>query len=145
MERDSRIQVLFVCTGNSARSQMAEGLLRKEAGDIADVYSAGTKPADEVNPFAKRMMIENGIDPSGHHPKKTDKYLDKEFDVIVTTCDGARENCPFFPGKAVRYHWGLDDPAAVEGDEATRLAAFRKTFAQLSTRITELVEVIRKM
>ncbi|MFC1715526.1 arsenate reductase ArsC [Candidatus Poribacteria bacterium] len=145
MEKDSKIQVLFICTGNSARSQMAEELLRKEAGDIADVYSAGTEPANEVNPFAKRMMIENGIDPSGHRPEKTDKYLDKKFDIIVTTCDGARENCPFFPGKALRYHWGLDDPAAVEGDEATRLAAFRKTFAQLSKRITELVEVIRRM
>jgi len=145
MEQDSKIQVLFVCTGNSARSQMAEGILRKEAGDIADAYSAGTEPAEEVNPLAKRMMTENGIDPSDHYPKKTEKYLDKEFDVIVTTCDGARKNCPLFPGKAVRYHWGLDDPAAVTGDEATRLAAFRKTFAKLSERITGVVEVIRRM
>lgn len=145
MKKDSTIQVLFICTGNSARSQMAEGLLRKEAGDIADVYSAGTEPAEDVNPLAKRMMIENGIDPSDHRPERTDQYLGKEFDIVVTTCDGAREHCPFFPGKAVRYHWGLDDPAAVEGDEETRLKAFRKTFAELSARITELVEVIRRM
>ena len=145
MEKDNKVQVLFICTGNSARSQMAEGLLRKEAGDIADVYSAGTKPAEDVNPFAKRMMIENGIDPSGHYPKLVNQYLNKEFDVIVTTCDGARENCPFFPGKAVRYHWGLDDPVAVEGDEETLLKAFRGTFAELSERISELIEVIKKM
>ena len=145
MKRGGRIQVLFVCTGNSARSQMAEGLLRKAAGDIADVYSAGTEPADDVNPMAKRMMTENGIDPSGHRPERADQYLGKEFDIIVTTCDGAREDCPFFPGNARRYHWGLDDPAAVEGDEAKRLAAFRKTFVELSERIAELVEVIRQM
>ncbi len=145
MKKSSKIQVLFVCTGNSARSQMAEGLLRKEAGDITEVYSAGTEPAEDVNPLAKKMMTDNGIDPSSHYPKKVDQYLDKKFDIIVTTCDGARESCPFFPGKAIRYHWGLEDPAAVEGDEPKRLAAFRKTFADLSKRITELVGVIRKM
>jgi arsenate reductase len=145
MEQDNKIQVLFVCTGNSARSQMAEGILRKEAGDIAHAYSAGTEPAEEVNPLAIKMMIEHGIDPSDHYPKKTEKYLDKEFDVIVTTCDGARENCPFFPGRAVRYHWGLDDPAAATGDEATRVAAFREAFKELSERIVGLIEAMRKM
>lgn len=140
-----KIQVLFICTGNSARSQMAEGLLRKKAGDIADVYSAGTEPADDVNPWAKKLLAENGIDPSPHHPEKVDIYLDKEFDIIVTTCDGAKENCPFFPGNAIRYHWGLEDPAAATGDDETKLAAFRKTFAELSERIAELVRAIHKM
>ncbi len=145
MGKDDKIQVLFICTRNSARSQMAEGLLRKVAGNIADVYSAGTEPADDVNPLAKKMMAENGIDPSGHRPEKVDQYLNKKFDVIVTTCDGARESCPFFPGDAKRYHWGLEDPAAVTGDETERLAAFRETFQKLWERITELVEVIQKM
>ena len=133
-----KIQILFICTGNSARSQMAEGILRKQAGDIVEVYSAGTEPAEDVNPMAKQVMLENGIDPSSHRPEKVDKYLDKEFDIIITTCDGAKESCPFFPGEAKRYHWGLEDPAAVVGDEATCLKAFRKTFDELSERIAKL-------
>jgi len=132
-------QVLFVCTENSARSQMAEGILRKQAGDIIDIYSAGTDPASDVHPLAKRVMTENGIDPSSHYPKDVERYSDKEFDVIVTTCDGARESCPFFPGNARRYHWGLDNPSAVEGDEAKRIAVFRKTFTALAERISELI------
>ena len=138
-----KIQVLFICTGNSARSQMAEGILRKKVGDMVDVYSAGTDPAADIHPLAKWVMTENGIDPSSHYPKNAEIYLDKEFDIIVTTCDGARENCPFFPGDSRRYHWGLGDPSAVEGDEETRLTAFRKTFAELSERISELLEIIR--
>ena len=145
MSKENKVQVLFICTGNSARSQMAEGLLRKAAGDIADVYSAGTKPAHDVNPLAKEMMIENGIDPSEHRPEKIDQHLDKEYDIIVTTCDKAKESCPFFPGNVQRFHWGLEDPAAVEGDKSVRLAAFRKTFAELSQRIVELVKVIQKI
>ena len=110
-----------------------------------EVYSAGTKPAADVHPLAKKMMEENGIDPSSHYPKKLDIYLDKEFDIIVTTCDNARQNCPIFPGNARKYHWGLEDPAAVKGDEKTRMEAFRKTFAELSERVSGLVRVIREM
>lgn len=144
MAKESKIQALFICTGNSARSQMAEGLLRKQARDIIDVYSAGTEPADDVHPLAKSMMSENGIDPSSQHPKSVNEYLDKEFDVIVTTCDGARETCPFFPGDAERHHWGLQDPAAVDGNEGEQLEAFRKTFAEISERVTGLVSSIRE-
>lgn len=140
-----KIQVLFLCIGNSARSQMAEGILRKQAGDIVDVYSAGTDPASDVHPLAKRAMTEYGIDPSNHYPKNTRTYSDKEFDIIITTCDGARESCPFFPGDARRYHWGLVDPAAAEGDEEERMDVFRKTFTVLSEQISELMDVIQKM
>ena len=140
-----KVQVLFVCTGNSARSQMAQGILRKAAGHIVDVYSAGTDPAPDVHPLAKRAMTENGLDPSDHYPKNIELYLGKEFDVIITTCDGARESCPFFPGKAIRYHWGLKDPAAAEGDEEERMNTFRRTFTILSERISELMDVIQKI
>ena len=142
MAAGSKVQVLFICTGNSARSQMAEGLLRRKAGDVVDIYSAGTEPAADVHPLANRMMSENGIDPSGQRPKSVNAFLDKEFDVIVTTCDGARETCPFLPGDAERYHWGLRDPAAVEGDEEERLTAFRETFTEISERVTDLVNTI---
>jgi arsenate reductase len=128
MKKSDKIQVLFVCTGNSARSQMAEGLLREKAGDIADVCSAGTEPAEDIHPLARKMMEENGIDPSMQYPKNVEIYLKRKFDVIVTTCDGARENCPYFPGNARRYHWGLADPAGVKGDKGTCLKAFRNGF-----------------
>ena len=140
-----KIQVLFICTGNSARSQMAEGILREKAGDMADVFSAGTVPAPDVHPLAKTVMTENGIDSSSHQPESVEIYLDKKFDIIITTCDGARESCPFFPGNARRYHWGLSDPAAAEGNEEERLTVFRQTFTEISERVSELMDTIRKM
>lgn len=140
-----KVQVLFVCTGNSARSQMAQEILRKAAGHIADVYSAGTAPVSDVHPLAKSVMTENGIDSSDRHPKNVKLYLGKEFDVIITTCDGAKESCPFFPGKAIRYHWGLEDPASAEGNEEELMNTFRRTFADLSERITELTDVIQEI
>ena len=143
--KDDKIQVLFICTGNSARSQISEGLLRKMSGDVADVFSAGTEPADEVNPLAKRVMAENGIDISSHYPRKVDQFLSKEFDIVVTTCDGARQACPAFPGVARNYHWDLQDPATAGGTEEERLAVFRKTFAEISERASDLVDIIRKM
>ena len=145
MRKDDRIQVLFICTRNSARSQMAEGIFRRVAADIADVYSADIEPAADVHPLAKRVMRANGIDPSGHHPKSVKQYLDKEFDIIITTCDTARESCPFFPGDVRRYHWGLDDPSSASGNEEERLAAFQNTFADLSERIFVLMDVVEEM
>ena len=139
-----KIQVLFICTGNSARSQMSEGLLRKVAGDMVDVYSAGVKPAAGVHPLAKRMMLENGIDPSGHYTKSVNMYLDKELDVVVTTCNSARQSCPVFPGKGLmKYHWELEDPSDAPEDQ--RLNAFRATFAEISERVSELVKIIEKL
>ncbi|MBD3181844.1 arsenate reductase ArsC [Candidatus Poribacteria bacterium] len=140
-----KAKVLFICTGNSARSQMSEGLLRKMAGDITDVYSAGTKPSEKVNPFALKMLSDSGIDTSGHYTKSVTEFLDKEFDIIITVCDNARQNCPVFPGKAVKYHWNLEDPASVEGTEEEKLEVFRNTFADISKRVSELIDMIKNM
>ena len=124
------IKVLILCTANSARSQMAEGLLRAMAGDRVVVHSAGTK-ATAVNPYAVRAMAEAGIDISNQFSKKLDRFLDQPFDYVITVCDHAAEQCPLFPGKAERIHWGLIDPAAVEGDDTEKLQAFRQVRDQL--------------
>ncbi len=117
-------KVLFLCTGNSARSQMAEGLLRYLVGDQMDVCSAGTKPST-VNPLAIRVMQERGLDISHHRSKHLDEFRSQPFDYVITVCGNAAESCPVFPGPAQRTHWSFPDPAEVEGDEATRLQAFR--------------------
>ena len=144
MGNEHKVQVLFICTGNSARSQMSEGILRSKAGDMVDVYSGGTFPTKRVNPFAVKVMAENGIDISNHYPKSLDQYLTKELDIIVTTCDKAKQSCPAFPGNALRYHWNLNDPSDIE-DENKRLIAFRNTFADISKRVDELIDIIKNM
>jgi arsenate reductase len=116
-------RVLILCTGNSARSQMAEGLLRHEAGDRYQVFSAGAKPSP-VRPEAIAAMHEIGIDISGHRAKAVDEFAGQVFDSVITVCDHAQESCPVFPGTTRRLHWPLDDPAAVRGSEEERLAAF---------------------
>ncbi len=118
-------RVLILCTGNSARSQMAEGLLRHEGGDIFEVFSAGTHPGS-VRVEAIEAMREVGIDISDHRSKSVDEFAGREFDYVITACDNARKNCPVFPGVTRRIHWSFDDPAAALGDEATRLAEFRR-------------------
>jgi arsenate reductase (thioredoxin) len=118
-------QVLILCTGNSARSQMAEGLLRALADDQFEVYSAGSKPS-VVNPLAIAAMDERGIDIRSHRSKHLNEYLAQPFDYVITVCDNAAETCPLFPGPARRIHWSFPDPAAVEGAEAERLASFRQ-------------------
>ena len=127
-------KLIFVCTGNSARSQMAEGLLQHVAGDRFEVYSAGTRPT-EVRPEAIKVMDEIGIDISGQYPKFVDKFVGQDFDYVVTVCDSAKEACPFFPGNVQRLHWSFEDPAAVQGSDVERLAAFRKIRDQIRTRI----------
>jgi arsenate reductase (thioredoxin) len=117
-------KVLFLCTHNSARSQMAEGLLRHLAGNRFEVMSAGTEAA-HVRPLAVRAMDEVGIDISGQESKTLDRYVREPFDYVITVCDEANEACPFFPGAAERLHWSLPDPAAVEGTEEKRLEVFR--------------------
>lgn len=134
-----KLQVLVLCTANSARSQMGEGLLRDMAGDKVDVYSAGTAPS-VVNPFAIRAMQEIGIDISGHTSKSLDIYLDKEFDYVITVCDNAAANCPYFPGPATRIHWGLKDPAAVQGSDEEILASFAHARDLLKQHFTEWLE-----
>jgi arsenate reductase (thioredoxin) len=117
-------KVLFLCTHNSARSQMAEGLLRHLAGNRFEVMSAGTEAA-HVRPLAVRAMDEVGIDISGQESKTLDRYVREPFDYVIMVCDEANEACPFFPGAAERLHWSLPDPAAVEGTEEKRLEVFR--------------------
>ena len=132
-------RVLILCTGNSARSQMAEGLLRHDGGRDFEVSSAGTRPS-QVRPEAIEAMREVGIDISGHRSKSVDELADREFDCVVTVCDNAKESCPVFPGKTERIHWSFEDPAAVEGDWETRLAAFRRIRDEIRAKFRTLVE-----
>jgi arsenate reductase (thioredoxin) len=118
-------RVLILCTGNSARSQMAEGLLRHDAGERFEVESAGTKPS-QVRSEAIAVMRELGIDISGHRSKHVDEFVGQEFDYVLTVCDNAKESCPVFPGKPVTIHRSFEDPAASSEGEAERLALFRR-------------------
>ena len=129
-----KTKVLFLCTHNSARSQMAEGLLRHLTGDRFEAYSAGTE-ATHVRPQALRVMGELGIDISGQESKTLDRYLREPFDYIITVCDDAKEACPYFPGAAQRLHWSLPDPAAAEGTEDERLEVFRSVRDRLRQHI----------
>jgi arsenate reductase len=138
-----RKKLLFVCTGNSARSQMAEGLLRHIAGDRFEVFSAGTRPTD-IRPEAMRVMDEIGIDISGQYPKFVDKFIGQNFDYVVTVCDNANESCPVFPGRAERLHWSFQDPAAVEGSEIERFSAFRKIRDEIRARIGSFLQEARR-
>src|SRR6266404_7998647 len=139
-----RKKLLFVCTGNSARSQMAEGLLRHIAGDRFEAFSAGTRPTD-IRPEAMRVMDEIGIDISGQYPKFVDKFIGQNFDYVVTVCDNANESCPLFPGSAERLHWSFQDPAAVQGSEIERLSAFRKIRDEIRARIGSFLQQSREM
>jgi arsenate reductase len=126
-------RVLILCTGNSARSQMAEGLIRHEAGDVFDVFSAGTHPA-HVRVEAISVMNEIGIDISTHRSKSVDEFVGQPFDYVITVCDHANEVCPVFPGTK-RLHWSFADPAAVQGSEKIRTFAFREIRNQIHARI----------
>ena len=132
-------RVLILCTGNSARSQMAEGLLRHAGGMRFEVFSAGTEPS-RVNPLAIEAMREIDIDISNHRSKSVDEFLGEEFDYVITVCDRANENCPVFPGRTKRIHWSFDDPAKAEGDESERLAVFRRVRDEIEGRLREFVE-----
>jgi arsenate reductase (thioredoxin) len=132
--RTERQSVIFVCTHNSARSQMAEGMLRAWAGDRFEVVSAGTE-ATRVRPEAIAVMHEIGIDISGHTSKTLEPFLGRRFSWLVTVCDQANESCPTIPGVEQRAHWSIDDPSRVTGDETARLAAFREARDRLRDRI----------
>jgi arsenate reductase len=123
-------RVLILCTGNSARSQMAEGLLRHDGGDRFEVESAGTKPST-VRPEAIAVMRELGIDISTHRSKSVDEFTGQQFDCVITVCDNARDTCPVFPAAARTLHHSFEDPAAVTGSDEERLAAFRRVRDQL--------------
>jgi arsenate reductase len=131
-----RSRVLFLCTHNSARSQMAEGLLRHLAGDRFEAMSAGTE-ATHVRPLAIRAMEEIGIDISSQESKTLDRYLGEPFEYVITVCDDANEACPFFPGATTRLHWSLRDPSQARGSEEERLAVFRSVRDELRSRIEQ--------
>ena len=132
--RSGKQRVLFLCTHNSARSQMAEGLLRALAGDRFEAMSAGTE-ATHVRPLAIRAMRERGVDISGQESKTLDRYLREPFDYVITVCDDANEACPFFPGAANRLHWSFEDPSRAKGSEEERLAVFRSVRDRIRQRI----------
>lgn len=127
-------RVLFVCTHNSARSIMAEALLRSKGGAVFDVASAGTQPS-EVRALTLRVLAEAGLPTEGLRSKSVSEFMGQRFDYVITVCDSARQECPTFPGEGERMHWGYDDPSQVDGDEAVRLEAFRRVLTAISQRI----------
>jgi arsenate reductase len=131
---EDRVRVLFLCTHNSARSQMAEGLLRHLAGDRFEAHSAGTE-ATHVRPLAIKAMEEVGVDISGQESKTLERYLEDPFDYVITVCDDANEACPFFPSAKDRLHWSFRDPSRAEGSGEERLAVFRSVRDRIGERI----------
>ena len=136
-----KTRVLFLCTHNSARSQMAEGFLRHLAGHRFEVASAGTE-ARGVNPLAVRAMAESGVDISGQRSKTLDRFLDAGWDYVVTVCDSANEACPVFPRAATRVHWSFDDPSAARGSDDERLAVFHRVRDEIETHIATWLQQV---
>ena len=134
------LRVLFVCTGNSARSQIAEALLEELGGPAFEVDSAGTEPKG-VNPYTVRILREHGIEWSKATSKSVQGFVGRSFDHVITVCDQARQVCPVFPGRYNSLHWDLEDPADVAGSDADKAAAFRRTYAQLATLIPSIHRV----
>lgn len=118
--------ILILCTGNSCRSHLAEGILRRETGDLFDVQSAGSNPAGHVHPLAIRVMSEIGIDISAHRSKHLKEFLERPVETVITVCGNADQACPVFPGQVNRHHWPFFDPAKAEGSEAEKLEVFRR-------------------
>jgi arsenate reductase (thioredoxin) len=133
-------RVLILCTGNSARSQMAEGLLRHDAGQTFEVESAGTKPSS-VRPEAITVMRELGIDISGHRSKSVEEFDGQHFDYVITVCDSARETCPVFFGVAENLHHSFEDPAALRGSDEERLGLFRRVRDELRSYLAEFARM----
>jgi arsenate reductase len=135
-------KILILCTGNSARSQMAEGLLRHICQDKFEVYSAGTKPS-VIRPEAVKVLQEIGIDISKNRSKSVDEFSEKEIDYVLTVCDNAKENCPYFPAQTRVIHRSFEDPAVIEGDEETKLTSFRRIRDQIRKYLNDtFVKVI---
>ncbi len=134
------IRVLFVCTHNSARSIMAEALLRRRGGDRYEACSAGTEPG-EVRPFTLRVIEEACLPTDGLRSKSVQEFIDQRFDYVITVCDTARQNCPVFPGEGERFHWGYPDPSEAVGSDQERLEAFRRVFTAISQRIDLFLSV----
>jgi arsenate reductase len=134
------IRVLFVCTGNSARSIMAEALLRQQGGSAFEVHSAGTEPRG-INPLTIRTLEGAGLDASWARSKSVTEFLGQPFDYVITVCDQARQSCPLFSGVHESLHWGYEDPAAAEGTEEERLEVFRRVFIGLGQRIAMFIPI----
>ena len=132
-------RVLFLCTHNSARSQMAEGFLRAMAGDRFDAQSAGTEKT-VVNPLAIRVMAERGVDIGAHTSKLFAGLMHEPWDYLITVCDDANERCPFVPGTHERLHWSFEDPSRASGSEENRLATFRRVRDQIEARLADWLE-----
>jgi len=141
-EKKKKAKVLFLCTGNSCRSQMAEGWLRHLAGDRFEVSSAGTQPAG-LNPGAVDAMRELGIDISGHRSKHLNEFLGVRFDHVITVCDRAKETCPIFPGARSLLHWRFDDPAAARGSDEERRKVFQRVRDEIGSRIRNFFDGAR--
>ena len=133
------LRVLILCTGNSARSQMAEAILNSKGAGRFIAESAGSNPASRVNPYAVKVLREAGIDWPGRQPRGIDDLDVRTWDIIITVCDRAREACPLFPGQPTLAHWGMEDPASVEGDELTKHQAFHAALQLISRRIDLLL------
>ncbi|HNJ40118.1 MAG TPA: arsenate reductase ArsC [Acidobacteriota bacterium] len=136
------LRTLILCTGNSARSQMAEGLLRHDGGAAFEVHSAGTKPS-LVRPEAIAALREIGIDITSHWSKSVNDFAGQEFDYVITVCDNAKENCPYFPAKTRRIHFSFDDPAGVTGTDDERLAEFRRVRDEIRTWLAGFIQEVQ--
>jgi len=137
------IRVLFVCTGNSARSIMAESLLRHQGGSDFDVYSAGTDPRG-INPLTVRTLTEAGLPTDHLGSKSVELFLGQAFDYVITVCDQARQTCPVFPGSHQSLHWGYEDPAEAIGTDDQRMKVFRSVFTQIGQRISQFVIIAKR-
>ena len=126
-----KLKVLILCTGNSCRSHMAEGILHAAAGDLIEVHSAGSKPAGYVHPKAIQVLKEIGIDISGHTSKHMNEFLNRKVTTVITVCGNADQACPMYPGQVNRHHWGFDDPAHAKGTEEEILGEFRRVRDQI--------------
>lgn len=135
-------KVLFLCTGNSCRSQMAEGFLRNMAGDKFEAYSAGVNPT-QVNPLSIKVMNEVGIDISKQKSKSVREFVGQKFDYVITVCDNAKQSCPVFPGKYEKIHWNLKDPAQAQGTKEEKLKLFREVRNQIKENILSFLELPR--
>lgn len=135
------VKVLFLCTGNSFRSQMAEGLLRHLGDGAVEVASAGTHPKP-IHPDAIRCLREIGVDISAQRSKSIEPFLEQPFDYVITLCDAAKQECPVFPGASESLHWSLPDPAAVQGTDEERMRVFRSVREELATRIQDLLATV---
>ena len=127
-------KVLILCTGNSCRSHMAEGILRAAAGDILEVHSAGSKPAGYVHPLAIKALAEIGIDISHHRSKSMHEFLDQKIETVITVCGKADQVCPIYPGQVNRFHWPFDDPAHASGTEEEQMKVFRRVRDELKAK-----------